>query len=234
MKKIISFDNISIKILTTCLLLFSLSGSGQDSMTAQKVIQHFVEVSGGEKFLNSLKATSATAKGVLNKDSFTFFMVKECPNKLYTKFESHALGTLESIYNNGKGMFKMNGETIPINTTTTLERMQINSFALADMAYEQLGFKMKLVPSDEQTAFKLELISPNSQTTYKYYDKKTGYLTKVISPEGAISYFSDYFTTNGFTLSRKQKTINPDGTVEEATLEQFIMNPKFDPSIFNF
>jgi hypothetical protein len=203
-------------------------------MTAQKVIQHFIEISGGEKFLNNIKAISASAKGVYNKDSFTYFMVKECPNKLYTRFESATLGTLESFYNNGKGMFKRNEDTITISVATTLDRMQVNSFALADMAYEQLAYKIQLVPSDEQGNFKLELISLNGQTTYKYYDKKTGYLTKVILPEGAISYFSDYFTTNGFTLSRKQKTVNPDGTVEDVTLDQFIINPKFDQSIFNF
>lgn len=226
--------NKKIVVLFISFALFYLHSSSQDSTTAQQVIQNFIKASGGEKFLNSIKATTASAKGVFNKDSFSFFMVKECPNKLYTRFESPAFGTLETIYNNGKGIFKKNGEIIPINDPAVLERMHVNAFALADMAYEQLGYNMQVVPSDDEGAIKLEVKSQNGQITYKYYDKRTGYLTKMIFPDGTISYFIEYFTTNGFTLSRKQKTINPDGTLEEVTLDQFTVNPKYDASVFNF
>jgi hypothetical protein len=217
-----------------CCHLFLFSSYGQDTMTAEKVIHRFIYVSGGAKFIDQLKTTSAYAKGTINGDSVLVTIIKAVPNKIYMKFQTTSYGTIETVYNNGKSIIKRNGENIPITDSSAFEPMLASSFVLADMAYERLGYRMKLLPSEDETAFKIELISPKHQTTVKFYDKRTGYLTKVIYPDGSISFYSDYFTTNGFTLSRKEKTINKNMIESEVYITEFILNPKFDPAIFKF
>lgn len=204
------------------------------SMTAEKVIHRYIEVSGGEKFLNSLKATKAVAEGVFNGDSMVVTILKVVPFKTYMKFETAHDGIIESIYNNGKLILKKNGQVIPITDSSRLEDLQVHSFLLADMAYEKLGYTINLIPSDEDSTYRVQLISPKGMTTIKYFNKKTGYLTKAVFTDGTTSYFSDFQNFGGFMVNRKEVTINKQGSPEETHLTKFVLNPKYDPAIFDF
>lgn len=206
----------------------------QPSMTAEKVINRYIEISGGEKFLNSLNATSAMAEGVFNGDTMVITVLKVAPYKMYMKYETSRHGVIESIYNNGKTIIKKDGQIVPIVDSSELEDLQVQSFVLADLGYEKLGYSMNLIPSEEDSTYKVLLISPKGRASFKYFSKKTGYLTKAVFTGGTTSYFSDYRNFGGFMINTKEVTINDKGNPEEIRLTDFILSPKYDDSIFNF
>jgi hypothetical protein len=207
---------------------------GSVSMTAEKVIHRYIEVSGGEKLLNSLKSTQAIAEGVLNGDSVVITILKVVPFKTYMKYETAHNGTIESIYNNRKVIFKKDGKVMPVVDSSGIEDLEVHSFLLADMAYQKLGYKMDLIPSDEDSTYRVQLTSPKGRITIKYFSKKTGYLTKGVFAEGTASYFYDFEKVGGFLVNRREIIINRQGNPEEIRLTKFVLNPKYDPSIFNF
>lgn len=145
-------------------------------------------------------------------------------------------GSTEIIYNDGRAIVRANGASTSITDSIMLDEMKANAFVIKEMAYETLGYTMKLLPPGalEGDVYKVELVSPIGNKTYKYYDKTTGYLTKSIQADGSTSFFTEYHTTNGFTTSRKEKDISATGTISEVYIQAFLMNPAFDPSLFDF
>ena len=224
-------------IIKTVLLLLtqlSISACNEDGMTAEQVIHRFIKVSGDENDLNKLKSTEAKGEGTVNGDTVHVTVIKIFPKKIYERMESKKFGIIETIYSNGRYLIKKDGKTIPAKDSMGVELSAVNSFPLADMAYEKLGYQMRLIPSDETNDYKVQLISPSGNKTIKYYDKDNGYLTKVIYPDNSISYFSNYITTKGFTFSRIETSVGSNNFKGQVVISQIILNPKIDSSMFNF
>lgn len=217
------------------LTAFHFFCQGQENITAETVVNNFIKLSLNNLSPDQLKVTGAKAVGIHDRDSVDIYVLKMPPDKLYMKLTAKNKDSFEIIYNTGKAIYRAKGQVTAITDSIMLEQMAANSFTLADMAYEILDYAMTLVPAEpiEGDVYKVELVSRSGTKTIKYYDKKTGYLTKVIHPDGSISFFTDYFTTDGFTTSRKEKDISKTGLVSEVYIKQFFVNPPVDASIFN-
>ncbi|HET9826751.1 MAG TPA: hypothetical protein VFP87_15530 [Chitinophagaceae bacterium] len=208
--------------------------NGQDTLTAEKVIDRFIGASGGEKRINQIKTIKFEAITVFNGDTTKTFVVK-APGKCSYVLSFPNGDEAETVYNNGKVTVKYNGVLRDDIPPGLLDFVETQRYFLTDMSYQKLGYKMKLLPGEDingKECHKVELESPRELKTIKYYDKRTGLLVKVVYHDDVVSYFSGYKSFKGFIVSTRETSDATNGATMESYVLKVSIDEDVDPSIF--
>jgi len=223
-------------VITGLLFFFCMSAYAQTGVTAEQVLNRYVEKTGGEKRWKSVHTTMFRGVVTLeNGDSIVFAVVK-APNKYYIKTTTPD-GVWATIYRSGVGVSVHSGKIDTIYDKQKLDDLKLQSSILPDMEYKKLMYKMELSgvqKLDNIDYYEIKLISPNGSTTWNYYDKKTGLLRMINYENKSKATFPEYKEFNGCLYPDRELLKLPDGRVIDMVLKGIMVNIPIDERLFNF
>ena len=208
-----------------------------NDVTPKTVIQAYINAIGGEKALRDVKDMKTVSKISVQGMEIEMISLQKAPNKV--KIEQKMMGNVLSlqVFNGEKGKVKsMMGEQV-------LEGEQANDLKEGAVMFPELKMlensdNLELVSVDDvdgKEAYKMNISKPNGTTVVTFFDVKTGYKIKEITPtpQGAISVsYEDYTDFEGIKIPVNRKmAVGPqalDMKVMEVLINKGIADTEFE------
>lgn len=207
-------------------------------ITPKAVIQAYIDAIGGEKVLNNAKDMKTVSKLSVQGMEIEMVSLQKAPHKV--KVEQKMMGNVLSlqIFNGKRGkVSSMMGEQI-------LEEEQADELKEAAVMFPELKMlgntdHLELISVDEvdgKEAYKMNLSKPNEVIVVVYFDTKTGFKIKEITPtpQGAVSVsYDDYTDFGGIKIPVSRKMVIGPQAIDMKVTEVEI-NKGIDDSEFEF
>lgn len=185
-----------------------------EGITAQKVIDKYVEAIGGKEKLQSINDITMNASTVMNGMEIKQTTYQKAPNKYAMKMNMNGNVFMEQKFDGEKGKMKSFQGQQEI-TGEDLENLKIDATLNAELKYDELGVKISLVGIEsirDKEAFKVKVVLPTGKTTFDYYDAETGLKIQskqtISNPQGEFTQtqsYLDYQAFNGVKFPTKIK-----------------------------
>jgi hypothetical protein len=192
---------------------------GEKLPAAEKILDRYVEVTGGEQAYAKLKNRVSKAKFEIPaqgiKADLTIYSAR--PNKLYTLLESDAFGKIE------KGTDGEVAWELSVMMGPQIKEGEEKALLMREATFDgvthwrELYKKVECVSLeavDDQPCYKIVLTPAEGAPVTRYYDKQSGLLVKVemnvTTPMGTVpleSYISDYKPVDGVLLPYKVRVL---------------------------
>lgn len=169
-------------------------------ITAETVINRYLEAIGGVKKIKKIKDATITATATMQNMPIEMKMYFKLPEKFLMQIGSGAMVFAKQIYNTGKGVSisPMTGENKPMEGEE-LQLMKEQSMLISEMYYPSLGIKAELLgieESDGKEYYKVQITRPNGKKDTDYYEVTTNLKVKT-EGEMANAEYGDYKPVNG-------------------------------------
>ncbi len=187
-------------------------------LTADKIIENYIDAVGGKKNLDKVKDRTTIMDGNVQGVSVLMTIYQKAPDKMMQEVTAGAMK--QDIYYNGKtGVIKMAGKSMEVKGNE-LEKLKYES--TLDLLSNLKAFHIKLKLEDVEkvngkNAYKVDMILPSGTKWIQYYDPQTWLKVKesknITVPQGTFTqdtYFDDYRDVDGvrYPFSLKQ-TLGP-------------------------
>lgn len=209
-------------------------------LTAEKVIDNYIEALGGEKSLKKIKSfhkqMSASMQGMsMNLDTYT-----QSPNKLSQKVSAGEMIVEHKVFDGEKGKISGMGGNKEMGEEE-VKKAKFESILFPELQYDELGYKTELkgIKSlNDEEVYIVELETPIGDKQTDYYSLESALLVKSESvedsPMGPITQemmLSDYKEVEGvkFPYTIKQK-FGPQSM--EMKVEKIEINPNIPEGTF--
>ena len=234
---------ISTTILLGCFAA-ALPAADEPLPPAEKILDRYVEVTGGKAAYEKLKTqitTMTMAMPAQNmKVTITQYVVE--PDKRYAAVEFPGMGTAEEG-SNGDIAWSKNPAMGPRLKDGEEREISLRSNALnKDAKWRQYYTKAETVAAEDidgKTCYKVMLTPKVGPVETRYYDKATGYIAKLSmtakTPMGDVPSeitFSDFKTIEGITTPTKMAT-KMMGQEMNMTIDTIKYNAEISPDKFN-
>ncbi len=210
-----------------------------EGLTAQKVIDNYLEAIGGADKLKAVKSEKIIMTTTMNNMPVKMTLMIDMPDKYMQQLEASGMLINQIIVNGGKG--KMRGMQGEKSLSPEEVEQVVGEIAIFDQLTYPETKELKLVSVeniDGNDAYKMEVKSKDGSVVYEYYDAKTGFLVKTVetqeTPQGAFTIekvVSDYKDVDGIKVPYKL-TINQAGQLMEFDVADVVLNPELNPEIF--
>ena len=236
-----------LSLLVLCLACaaarVSVQGEPKPPMTAEQVLERFIEATGGRAAYDKVKSSvqrgtmELTAQGM----KFEFETYIKPPNKILVVQRMPAIGEIMKGYDGKIGWSKD-----PINGLRELKGAELallkrEAAQNAVQRWREFYKKVELVGTKKVgtgTAYVVRLVPTEGKPITHYYDTKTGLLVRldvvVESPQGSFateSYPSDYRVVDGIKAPFTIKVKSPVGDMV-AHVSEVKNNVEIDDSKF--
>ncbi len=223
----------TVLISLTCFFLFlntaSVAQEGTENtfsipegVTAQSVIDKYIEVIGGAENIRSIEDRTTIMRGSVQGINITIISQLKLPNKF--KQEVKAGGMDQFIYFDGeKGVMLAAGNKIDI-TGPELEKLKYESTIPFMLMLDELNITIELKGVEEiegRKAYCIEFTSPDGSKWTQFFDVESGFKLKEVkeisSPQATFkqeTYFSDYKNIEGISYPYSIKQIVGMQTLE--------------------
>jgi zinc protease len=181
-------------------------------MTAQNVIDNYIEAIGGKSKLESVKSIKQLGEMEMQGQKIITEISQKAPNKFLNETKMNGMLIQKQVFDGEKGyMNGMQGEKEI--TGDELEELKYQATFNAELKYEKLGYKLDLVGSEEvegANAYKIKVTSPAGDISFDYYDADSG--LKIMNkatketPQGSFDQtqmIQDYKKVNGIMYPHK-------------------------------
>jgi len=168
-------------------------------MTAQKVIDQYIDAIGGEKNLKKIKDITVKLSMEMQGMSMNQVIYKKVPDKYAMEMSMNG-NTIQKIVFDGTS-----GKTSGMQGNADLTEDQIanlkynNIPIIPDMQYSDEGYKLELKGMEEvdgQKAYNIMVTTPDGNQQQEYYSLDTGLKLRTVStmstPQGEITQTVDY------------------------------------------
>jgi len=168
-------------------------------MTAQKVIDQYIDAIGGEKNLKKIKDITVKLSMEMQGMSMNQVIYKKVPDKYAMEMSMNG-NTIQKIVFDGTS-----GKTSGMQGNADLTEDQIanlkynNIPIVPDMQYSDEGYKLELKGMEEvdgQKAYNIMVTTPDGNQQQEYYSLDTGLKLRTVStmstPQGEITQTVDY------------------------------------------
>jgi len=187
-------------------------------LTAEKIIDNYINAVGGKKNLNKVKDRTTVMDGSVQGVSVLMTIYQKAPDKMMQEVSAGAMK--QDIYYDGKsGLITMAGKSMEVKGNE-LEKLKYES--TLDLLSNLKAFHIKLKLEDIEKvngkdAYKVDMILPSGTKWIQYYDPQTWLKVKesknITVPQGTFTqdtYFDDYRDVEGvkYPFSLKQ-TLGP-------------------------
>ena len=210
-----------------------------EGVTAQTVLDKYINAIGGKEKLNSVKDKKVILKGEVQGLQLTLEIYQKVPNKYYQKLDAGVMKQ-ESWFDGEKGKQAAMGRETPIEGEM-LESMKVSAVMNIELHLAELGITPELVgieQIDGKDAYKIVLTLSNGKQMTYYYDVETGYsakqITTVDTPQGSFTStitFNDFRDVNGIKYPYElTQSMGPQ--VISLKVESIEYNSGLDDSIF--
>lgn len=206
-------------------------------LTAEKVIESYVEAMGGAEKLKSVEDLSMKATLKVQGMELALNTYQQAPNKI--KVETLMGGNVLSkqIYNGEVGIMVAQGQQQNLEGEM-LESIKYQAILFPELQYEELGYKLELIGKDKvdgKSAYKMTITDPLGKASTAYFDIASGLKVKEIanSPMGSsTTIYADYTETDGIKFpSAMSQSMGPQMVDIEVTSIE--LNKGLEESVFN-
>jgi hypothetical protein len=175
-------------------------------MTAEKVVNKYIEAIGGKEKVMAVKTMMTVSTGKVQGIDLTLTQKHASLNKLSVIVNGMGQTLSKQIFDGSKGYREIQGKKKDFDQKE-LEEAKSSSYPFADEAYKK-GALDRIEPVDGKNYF---VIKHNSMEIF--YDAETGLkskeIRKVKSPEGEVKVpttYSDYKEVNGIKFPHKMSS----------------------------
>ncbi|GAA4299981.1 M1 family aminopeptidase [Compostibacter hankyongensis] len=194
-------------------------------VTAQSVIDHYLQAVGGKTLLQGVKDMSLSYTGTVQGQDITILREFGLPDKFKMQIEVPDMKmTVSKIVVNGD-MVKAEqmGNAVPLDDATKAD-MKKKMQPFPELEYGKSGYQLTLSgiePLDDKDAYVLEITTPDGEKKTAYYDTRSGLKLKETQqqqgpggPQQTYTLYGDYQATKGIQLPHKLTTNNGGMEVE--------------------
>tara|TARA_R110002096_G_scaffold169779_3_gene341509 strand:- start:15759 stop:17840 length:2082 start_codon:yes stop_codon:yes gene_type:complete len=211
-----------------------------EGMTAEKVIQAYIEKIGGEKALS--KITSLKKEMAVSVQGMSMSLTESYvqPNKYKSAITAGPQVVQKVVYNG------VEGQTVTMRGKELMEKDQLNDMKYETMIFPELAylnsdFKLELKGIDtkfKEETYVVEVVSPSGKKHTDYYSVKTGYKVADESIEPSemgdlqeVTVYSDYKAVKKVQFPHKM--VSSQGPMKfEVDVNEVKLNDKIDASEF--
>ena len=201
------------------------------SVTAEEVINHYIEAMGGREQLASVEALRMKAEATVQGMTIQMDNLTTQDQRLRAE-QITPMGTMTQVYDGKKG-YIVTPQGQQELTGPQLDMIREEAILFPPLHYQEAGFETKLTGTEEvegAPAYVMTVTYPSGNTQTEYYDQKTGLLVQEDNAQGSI-YFQDYATQDGYPYPQKIMAETPMGTLE-FYVTSYEINPTVDESRF--
>lgn len=170
-------------------------------MTAEKVIERYIEAMGGRDQINNISDVKQTASVSMGPQTIVIQTYRKQPNKMTSRTLLNGNVMQEQVFNGKEGSVTGMGQTQEL-AGEQLETMKFQARMHKFLRYEDLGVDISLEGTeavDGDPAYKIKVTNPDGMVRYDYYDVGSGLRVKtkqtVQGPQGEVTQsqtYSDY------------------------------------------
>ncbi len=186
-----------------------------EGVTAQSVLDRYVEAIGGKEKLQAINTRTSVYKGNVQGMDISVTITQKAPNKYFQMVDAGVFQQ-KTVFDGEKGYSEVMGQKKPLEGEQ-LEAMKIQANIHAMLNYDELGIKTELTGVEKingSDAYKVVLNTPWNSKWIQYYDVDSGLLvrqiTPITTPQGSFNQtidFLDYKDVEGvkypFKLSQQ-------------------------------
>lgn len=210
-----------------------------EGITAESVIQKYIDVTGGRNKLSKIADKTMTLKGTTQGMNMTLTIAQKAPNKLFQELD-FSVGKQTTVFDGEKGKIEGMGQ-IQYLEGETLEELKVQSKLNAFLDYEEDGVKLEIKgieDIDSLEAYRVELVTISGKKYTHYYDVNSGYKIREVSelstPQGSFTQkvdLADYKEIDGIMYPFKL-TQHVGGRSIELNVESIRVNTGISDSMF--
>ncbi|MBL6964658.1 MAG: hypothetical protein ISR55_12605 [Bacteroidetes bacterium] len=185
-----------------------------EGVTAESVIQNYVNAIGGEKKMLKIKSLTLYAHTSIQGTELIFTFHRMDPGKYYMEMGTVDMTYQKQICDGTKAKVIAMGNETEI-TGSELEALKYEGSMNKELRYSELGVSYKLlgvVDLDGEKAYYLEFTLPGGSLQYEYFDVETSLRTRtsstVSTPEGdfeSVIVYGDYKKVKGVLFPFRMK-----------------------------
>ncbi len=171
-------------------------------LTAQKVIDRYLEAIGGRKRLGKVKNLTIRMTTELQGMPIDAVTHQQAPDKFSMTMTMNGMPVMKQIYDGERGVLnamqqkrEMEGES--------LEHMKEVSRINPELKFEELGYRLELTGRETingTDCYRVKITSPSGLESTEYFSVETGFRTRrvVVSGENTqVNDYADYREVNG-------------------------------------
>lgn len=209
-------------------------------LTAEKVINNYLDAIGGLKKIQTVKSSKVTYKGNFQGNELQNVLTKKDALKMVWDLKVGG-NSMQTVISDGKNVkLSAMGQTPPVSDKEK-EVYLFNSAFVEEAAIASVGAKTNLTgieQVDGKDAYVVEITLPKGESQKFYYDTESGLRVQVVSyqdtPDGKVAQaikYGDYKDYSGikfpgfFTLPFGPMSIKFE-------LSEALLNPKVEDAIF--
>jgi predicted Zn-dependent peptidase len=167
-------------------------------VTAQTVLNNYINAIGGEKNIAKIKDISIIMNATIQGMGIEMKSYQKAPNKYMMQIGMGEMIFQKMVYDGIKGRASGMQGTQDLQGED-LEDLQYQALMFIETQYDKLGFKTTLKGIDNidgKEAYVLEITNPKGSKSTEYFDVKTGLKLRSVktadTPQGVITQTSDY------------------------------------------
>lgn len=181
-------------------------------MTAQKVIDRYIEVIGGKDKLAAIKDITMKMTAPIQGMSLEIISKQKAPNKLVVSTMMNGAVMMEQKFDGTNGVVSQMGQKQKLEGKDA-EDMKGQAVLFAESQYQTMGYKLALKGIEQvegKNAYQVEVTAPSGGKSTEFYDVTTGFKIREVetSGEGAnavttINDYDDYKEVSGVKFPHK-------------------------------
>ncbi len=213
-------------------------------LTAQKVVDNYIQATGGLKAWNKVKTIDITMTANMQNMTLAMQVRKMRPNLIETKMTLNGVMVIQQVKFDGEKAFE-SGMQSPGNKEMDAERLaqlKENAAMLPEALYASAGYELRLIGVEmlnDKEVYVLEVVFPSGNKQTEYYEVATGLKLREVriedGPEGQVAQTSDladYRKVKGNVLIPHQTTIQFGPRSLTMELKNIIVNGKMKAAEF--
>ena len=210
-----------------------------EGVTAQTVIDNYIEAIGGKENLENIQDITIEASTNMNGMEIKQKTYKKAPNKFAMIMSMNGSVIMQQVYNGERAIVKsFQGEQEL--TGEDLENLKVEAALNAELKYDELGVNLTLESIEQvegKDAYKIKVENPTGKTTYDFFDVESGLhiLTKetIVAPQGEFTQMQAFLNYQEVDGVKFPFTIKISGVQNmELTVESVEMNTDLGDELF--
>jgi len=175
-------------------------------LTAEKVIEKYVEALGGKEKLLALKDVVMKMTTSMQGMTIEMSSTRKAPDKVLVTTSMGGNILQKQVYDGSKGVVTAMGQTMELSGKQ-LEDMKAQANMTLELDYGKLGYELKLLEVEnvgDKPAYKIQVTSPAGSSVTDYYDLENGLKVKSVSsqdtqmgPMTVTTSYEDYREVEG-------------------------------------